>query len=105
MAITDMPTVEESEFDLDSPDLPFHLLKLQDDLARSRMREAFWISLIFHMVVVFVLLMSPKWFPWGHNGVIVATPAEMMKDKDLTFLEMPKDAITPKVRPQTNIAS
>jgi TonB family protein len=105
MAITNMPPVAESEYDLESPDLPFHLLKLQDDLARSRMREAFWISLIFHMVVVFILLMSPKWFPWGPSGVIVATPANLMKDKDLTFLEMPKDMIKPKVRPQTNIAS
>ncbi|MGH9522299.1 MAG: TonB family protein [Terriglobales bacterium] len=103
-----MPTVREDEieFDLDSPDLPFHLLKLQDDLARSRMREAFWISLIFHMIVVFLLLTSPKWMPSWHSGtVIVANPADLMKDKDATFLEMPPDMVKPKVRPQTNIIS
>lgn len=106
MPIIDMSPVHESEFDLDSPDLPFHLLKLQDDLARSRMREAFWISLIFHMVVVFLLMTSPKWMPsWGRGTVIVASPADLLKDHDTTFLEMPKDMIKPKVRPQTNIIS
>src|SRR6185312_7537212 len=106
MAITDMPPVLENEIDLDSPDLPFHLLKLQDDLARSRMREAFWISLIFHMVVVFLLLAAPKWLPsWGRGTVVVASPADLLKEKDMTFLEMPKDMIKPKARPQTNIIS
>lgn len=106
MAITDMPPVKSSEFDLDSPDLPFHLLKLQDDLARSRMREAFWISLIFHMAVVFLLLTSPKWLPDFRTGkVIVATPADLLKDREATFLEMPKDMVKPKVRPNTDIIS
>lgn len=105
MAITDMPPARASEIDLESPDLPFHLLKLQDDLARSRMREAFWISLIFHMVVVFLLIASPKWLPSRHGTVLVATPADLMKDKDLTYLEMPRDSIKPKVRPNTDIIS
>ena len=105
MAITDMPPVRESEFDLDSPDLPIHLLKLQDDLARSRMREAFWISLIFHMVVVFLLMTAPKWMPSWHTGTVVVTPADLLKDKETTFLEMPRDMVKPKARPDTNIIS
>ena len=58
---------ESSE--LSSVDVTPHLLiQLEDDLERSRMREAFWISVVVHLMVVIVLVFSPKLFP-GMTGV------------------------------------
>lgn len=100
------PVVETAEYDIDAPDSPIHLLKLQDDLARSRMREAFWISLIVHLVIVITLAVSPKWWPFHGTGVIVGKSAEeMLREREATFLEMPKDLIKPTVRPNTNVLS
>jgi len=39
--------------------VPVLLVQLQDDLSRSRMREAFWISLIVHLLIVIALWNSP----------------------------------------------
>ena len=39
------------------------LIQLEDDLERSRMREAFWISVVVHLMVVIFLALSPKIFP------------------------------------------
>jgi TonB family protein len=105
MAILNISPVESAEYDIDAPDSPIHLLKLQDDLARSRMREAFWISLIFHLLVVISLATSPKWMSAHRIGVIVPSAEEMLREREATFLEMPKDLIHPKVRPNTNILS
>ena len=35
-------------------------MKLQDDLSRSRKREAFWISVVVHMCVVLLFVNSAK---------------------------------------------
>ena len=100
------PVVETAEYDIDAPDSPIHLLKLQDDLARSRKREAFWISLIVHLVIVISLITSPRWLSYRANGVIVGRTAEdMLRDRETTFLEMPKDLVKPPVRPNTTILS
>ena len=104
MPILNISPVESSrEYDIEAPDSPIHLLKLQDDLARSRLREAFWISLIFHLLVAFALVMSPRWFPM-HQGVIVSSE-DLLRERNATFLEMPKDLIQPKTRPNTNVMS
>ncbi len=47
---------------------PHLLMQLEDDLERSRMREAFWISVVVHLMVVILLALSPKIFP-GMKGV------------------------------------
>ena len=47
---------------------PHLLIQLEDDLERSRMREAFWISVFVHLMVVILLVFSPKIFP-GMRGV------------------------------------
>jgi TonB family protein len=72
-----------------------HLLlsELQDERARSRMREAFWVSLIIHMVAIFLIATAPKWLP-ASSAVVVQTPAELLANKELTYLEMPTDQQT-----------
>src|SRR5258708_31673296 len=82
-------------------DAELHLLLLnadvQDDISSYRRREAAWISLVVHAVIIVVLLLSPKWL----NKSIVPLP---LKDNHETFLSLPPDQlkVTP---PKTNIKS
>src|SRR5580693_8457780 len=84
---------------------PHQLLQLEDDLERSRMREAFWISVVVHLMVVILLALSPKIFPMMRGGV-VATPEDMMRNQQATFLDLPPDMQkAPKVAPKTDVLS
>ncbi len=85
--------------------VPHLLIQLQDDLARSRKREAIWISIIVHLVV-FILLWNAKllgkYMPW-HTAI--AVPFNANKDKDVTFLALPPDAQKVTRKPNTNVMS
>src|ERR1700739_2940476 len=74
----------------DDARVPHLLIQLQDDLARSRRREAAWISIIVHLILIFFLI-KIEWFekflPW-HSVVAVKMASN---DKDVTFLELPPD--------------
>ncbi len=90
--------------DLDAH-VPHLLIQLQDDLQRSRWREAIWISIIVHMVITIALWnfnLIEKYVGW-HTAVVV--PMDSTKDKNLTFLALPPDMQKPTRRPNTNIAS
>ncbi len=52
--VADLPDVELT---------PHILIQLEDDIERSRMREAYWISVVVHLALVIFLFMSPKMFP------------------------------------------
>jgi TonB family protein len=109
---TQLPPAEDGQLalwsssDLAGVDLTPHLLiQLEDDLERSRMREAFWISVVVHLMVVILLVFSPKLFP-GMSGVTLATPADLMRDQQMTYLDLPPDAQKePKVAPKTSVLS
>jgi len=82
---------------------PVVLMELRDELSRSRLREAAWISIIAHLVIAIMLALSPKWMPgWGHPVKMVDLT---MKDKDATFLELPPDAQKLLQKPHTNVMS
>ncbi|HUI82972.1 MAG TPA: TonB family protein [Candidatus Binatia bacterium] len=84
---------------------PHLLIQLEDDLERSRMREAFWISVAVHLMVVILLVMSPKIFP-GTKGVLLISPADLMRNQQMTYLDLPPDMQKePKVAPKTNVLS
>lgn len=79
------------------PDLdltPHILIQLEDDIERSRMREAFWISVVVHMALVIFLFLSPKIFP-GIKGVVILSPQDIMRNQQLTYLDLPPDAQKP----------
>lgn len=82
-------------------DFPTLLIQARDDLARSRKREAFWISLIAHIVLLLIIVNSPsleKYLP--HRAVMLVHSA---RDNDkLTFLETPPDLQKPSQPPKTN---
>jgi TonB family protein len=108
---TELPTKEEQQLalwaDNGPPGLdltPHLLLRLEDDLERSHLREAFWISVVVHLLVVILIAMSPKMF--GYKGIDLATTADLMKNQNMTYLDLPPDLQkAPKVAPKTNVIS
>jgi TonB family protein len=83
---------------------PVLLVQLQDDLARSRLREAFWISVVVHLLVTIVIVAAPKYLPM-HRLIHVRSADELMRERQATFLELPKDEQQVTARPKTNIIS
>ena len=80
---------------------PVLLVQLQDDLSRARMREAFWISVIVHMVIAILLYNSPKFARFFPRSAVALAP-NVGKDKDFTFLTLPPDEQKLTRRPDTN---
>lgn len=95
----------ETAYGDDEARVPHLLIQLQDDLERSRRREAAWISIIVHLLVFIVLWNSKligKYMPW-HRAVVVAVDAT--KDKNFTVLALPPDAQRLARKPKTNVLS
>jgi len=104
LSLYDQQNWETAYRDLDAH-VPHLLIQLQDDLERSRWREAIWISIIVHLVLGIVLWnlnLIEKTLGW-HTVVVV--PIDANKDKNVTFLALPPDLQKPTRRPNTNIAS
>jgi TonB family protein len=78
------------------------LLHVIDELEGSRnwvsLREKLWIALILHMLVAWYLLYGPKYI----YHVRVVDPSVIMKQrqKELTFLDLPPDALK-EIKPKT----
>ena len=90
-----------------APDLhvvPVFVVEFDDERSRSRLREAAFLSIILHLVFFIVLLLSPKWLPRLHP-VLLATPADMMRGRELTFLDLPHDTQKPARPPETHVLS
>jgi TonB family protein len=84
------PVVSRAPDGKDNDAVPALVLRLQDDLARSRHREALWVSLVFHLTVVLVLATSPKWSAFS-RPIPVRSAEDLIRDRELTFLDLPKD--------------
>jgi len=88
----------------DDARVPHLLIQLQDDLTRSRRREAAWISIIVHILLI-IFLLKIEWFekfiPW-HSVVAVKRASN---SKDLTFLELPPDLQKLQRKSSSNILS
>src|SRR5271157_5686402 len=67
-------------------DVPHLLIQLQDDLSRTRRREALWLSVILHLFVIILLWNSEKLMGLlPHRTVALAIRTD--QSKDATFLE------------------
>jgi TonB family protein len=103
LGLYDQQDWEDAYRDLDAH-VPHLIIQLQDDLQRSRWREAIWLSIIVHIALTFFLL-HLEWFgkliPW-HTAVAIPMDS---KDKNLTFLTLPPDLQKLTRKPRTNIAS
>jgi TonB family protein len=84
--------------------IPHILLQLEDDLERQHRREAAWISVAVHLFAIIFLAMSPKIF--GFTPIQLASPEDIMRNKQLTYLDMPPDMQTPppKVKPDARLS-
>jgi TonB family protein len=87
----------------DVHETPVVLLELQDDLARSRLREALWISLVVHLILVIAATTSPRWAYPSH--VVLISPMDALKQQDMTYLALPPDIQKLTEKPKTNILS
>jgi TonB family protein len=81
----------------------FHLLisELRDDNSRARLREAAWISIIVHLLVMFAIYTSPRWMP-ARAISLLSPQEEIQKNKNLTFLEASPDRQVVTKRPETD---
>jgi hypothetical protein len=86
-------------------DVPHLLIQLQDDLSRARKREALWLSVILHFLVIILLWNSEKLMmllPHRTMDLAVRTNADQ---KDATFLELPPDEQKLTRRPNAKVLS
>jgi TonB family protein len=96
----------ETAYRIPEANIPHLLVQLQDDLSRSRRREAIWISAIVHLVVIILVWninLIEKYLPF-RSPVVVSTK-DLTNDKNLTYLALPPDAQKLTRKPKTNIAS
>ena len=103
LGLYDTQDWETAYRDLDAH-VPHLLIQLQDDLQRSRKREAGWISVIVHLLLFIILV----YLPWIEKNVwhhVVPVAVDFDKNKNLTYLELPPDLQKAPRRPNTNIAS
>jgi TonB family protein len=84
-------------------DFPTLLIQARDDLSRARKREAFWMSVAVHLVLIILIVNSPKFEKYFPKRPVMLVHTG--QDNKLTFLETPADAQKPVQRPDTKIAS
>lgn len=83
-------------------DFPTLLIQAQDELSRSRKREAFWMSLFAHALLLLLILHPPDFAKyWFRRSVMVVKPVSD-RNRQLTFLEAPPDNQKPVKRPDTD---
>jgi len=80
---------------------PVLLGQIRDELARYRLREAFWISVVLHLILAIAIALSPKWtaaimrlFP-VQPQVTVKSAEDLLRERDLTYLAAPPDRQSP----------
>lgn len=96
----------QSPLHVTAEEVPSLLLHMQDELSRSRKREALWLSVILHLVIVMTLVNSDKLARLLPGYTIVAmSPADLTRQKDLTYLELPPDEQAVTKRPKTDVIS
>src|ERR1700757_2612548 len=96
-------------FDEDA--VPTLLLHLQDDLTRARRREAAWLSVIVHLTVVILFVNQPKLESFYRRTFLHQRPVmrvwnqDLIRQRELTYLELPPDLQKITKRPDTNVIS
>lgn len=85
--------------------VPHLLIQLQDDLSRSRRREAAWISIIGHLLLFILLWNLPLIEKYVGIHTVAVVPLNLTQDKNVTFLPLPPDLQKPAHKPNTNVMS
>ena len=87
----------------DNLPVPMFLMSLQDEMDRSHRREAFWMSVLVHLVALVVFVNGGKLLL--SNGVVVPTKTEVLQTREYTFLVLPSDLQKNIPRPHTTVLS
>ncbi len=104
--LTDAKYWERAYRGFDPDDVPHLLIQLQDDLARARKREAAWLSVILHLLVVILLWNTDRIAALlPHRTVPLAIQMDADREKDATFLELPPDEQKVARRPDAKVLS
>jgi TonB family protein len=82
--------------ELDTDELLHLIDRLEDERSRAMRREGVWISLIAHLLLFWFLFYGPKFRHLPH----VVNPNDNLKQKDLTYLNLPPDAQKPVKPPK-----
>src|ERR1700758_329200 len=96
-------------FDEDA--VPQLLLHLQDDLTRARRREEAWLSVIVPLLVIILFVNQPRLENFyrrvflHQQPIVRVSVQDLMKQKELTYLELPPDVQKVIKKPDTNIIS
>ncbi|MGH9580316.1 MAG: hypothetical protein ACRD2R_04925, partial [Terriglobales bacterium] len=86
-------------------EVPALLLEFADERARARRREGMLVSVIVHLVAILAIVLAPKYLP-DRKAIAIASPADLLRQRELTFLELPPDTLTPPIKPpETDIIS
>lgn len=94
------PEVREIPVPSSLKDGQLHLLladQFEDDIASYRRREAAWISMVVHALIILLLIFAPKLVPSGGVRVI-----PMQEKQESIFLDLPKDQQKIKAPPRTD---
>lgn len=97
----------ESAYRTFNPDhVPHLLIQLQDDLSRTRKREAIWLSIVLHLLIVVLLINTEKIMGFLPRRTLVLPAAiDLEKQKEATYLELPPDEQKLTRKPDSKIIS
>ncbi len=98
------PSSREREIHNDRHVVPVLVLDFSDERSRSRLREAALLSIIFHLVLLMTVPTLLRYSP-GKNLKVWTAQEIINRDRELTYLEMPKDSQRVTKRPNTDIIS
>ena len=86
---------------LESFDLLHVIEDIEDDRSRALLREKIWIALILHLLFFWYLIYGPRYIQ--HIRVVDPSTVLRQREKDMTVLNLPPDALkklqTPHTRP------
>ncbi|HEY2911829.1 MAG TPA: hypothetical protein VGK21_00590, partial [Candidatus Angelobacter sp.] len=93
----------EAPIKITAAEMRLHLLTAdlpeEDDVVSTyRRREAAWISLVTHAIIIALLIFIPKW-SFNHPVIVPSN-----QKQETTFITLPEDALKVKP-PKTNITS
>lgn len=84
--------------------VPMFLISLQDEMERSHRREAFWMSVLVHLVALVVFVNGGKLL-LSNGGIVVPTKTEVLQTREYTFLVLPPDLQKSVHSPHTSVLS
>jgi TonB family protein len=91
------PRNTSSYGDLGTDELVQRINELEDERRAARIREGIWVALLLHAAVLLLWAFGPRYI---FHQTRVVSPADALKDrKDLTYLDMPPDALQ-KLKPK-----